>query len=84
MFYTAGSWLLWAGLLGAVPVGFCPSETALGKVAAVWIFAGVLENVWRGFGGLLVAGDPEGAPVWVGWVREGVEEVFGCFPVERF
>ena len=83
VFYLAGSWLLWAGLLEAVPEGFCPSDYVLGKLAAVWVFAAVFDNLWRGFASLLVVGDSDCCPTWIIGTREFVDEVFGCFPVER-
>lgn len=75
--YTMASWLLWIGLVNATPQGFCPSDYALGKLAALWIFAAVFDNLWRGFALLLSIGDPDSCPRWITSLGELVYEGWG-------
>ena len=83
VFYLAASWLLWIGLLEASPAGFCPTDYAFGKLAALSIFAAVLDNLWRNFVLLLATGDPNRCPGWIIATGEQLDEAFGCFAVEE-
>ena len=75
--YTIASWLLWAGLVLAVPEGFCPSSNTLGKLAAVWHFAAVIDNLWQAFALLLAISDEDHCPRWILGVGQGLHRLFG-------
>lgn len=40
-------WLLWWGLLSANSTAFCPSQTVLVKIMAVWLGVTCVDNIWR-------------------------------------
>ena len=75
--YTIASWLLWAGLVLAVPQGFCPSSNTLGKLAAIWLFAAIIDNFWQSFALLLAIGDEDHCPRWILRAGRGLDKVFG-------
>ena len=75
--HTIASWLLWAGLVFAVPEGFCPSSNTLGKLAVVVLFAAIIDNLWQGFAILLAIGDEDRCPRWILAMGRGLDGLFG-------